>query len=145
MLVSRRKGTAKNITADDSFVLDCPSKSQGTKVSFSTLKKQNEHSSPYTLTFDSKKTLTMNLHFSSTTCPAPCPAIIEMDEACSPTVVSQKVRDQFSRSEERVAPLGVGTKKRSRQDDASSECDGRSKIARSNLTLLQRSNTKKSL
>jgi hypothetical protein len=88
--------------------------------------------------------MTMNLHFSSTTgISATCSAISEKDDAGSPTVASQKMRDQFSWSEERVAPL-VG-KKRSRQDDASSECDGRSKIARSSLTLLQRSNTTKSL
>jgi hypothetical protein len=53
------------------------------------------------------------------------------------------VRDQSSRSDERVAPF-VG-KKRSRKDDAISECRGRSKIARSTLTLIQRNSTTRSL
>jgi hypothetical protein len=81
----------------------------------------------------------MNIHFSSPT----RPALIENDEAASSTAVSQMVRDQSSRSDERVAPF-VG-KKRSRKDDAISECRGRSKIARSTLTLIQRSSTTRSL
>jgi hypothetical protein len=88
--------------------------------------------------------MAMNLHFSSTTgTSAAYPAMIDNDEAASSTVVSQKVWDQASWHEERVAPL-FG-KKRSRQDDAISECYGRSKISRTSLTLLQRSNTTKSL
>jgi hypothetical protein len=77
----------------------------------------------------------MNRHFSSTT----RHALIDKDQDDIPTVVSQKVRDRSSRSEERVAPL-VG-KKRSRQDDAISECRGKSKIARLSLILIQRSSS----
>jgi hypothetical protein len=95
--------------------------------------------SHYTFTLLKKDTLTMNRHFSSTT----RHALIDKDQDDIPTVVSQKVRDRSSRSEERVAPL-VG-KKRSRQDDAISECRGRSKIARLSLIQIQQSSTTRSL
>jgi hypothetical protein len=77
----------------------------------------------------------MNIHFSSTT----RPALIENDEAASSTALSQKVRDQSSWHEERLGPLV--SKKRSRQDDAISECRGKSKIARLSLILIQRSSS----
>lgn len=92
-----------------------------------------------TIHFYSKKPLTMNLHFSSTT---------DTTRAVTPTIVTHKMRDPSSRSPELHAPLAApllaGTK-RSRQDDMISEFSGGSKLARSSLILIQRSNTTKAL
>jgi hypothetical protein len=81
----------------------------------------------------------MNICFSSTT----GPALLAKEEDIRRTAVSLKARDSSSGNEERVAPL-AGTK-RPRQDDSISECRGTSKIARSSLILIQRSNTIKAL